>query len=630
MENKLVYYSTDEIDGYLDDLENKIRKEKGKDADLLLDYPSIYVHVWRSKEDIEKNKASIYIGETNDIIQRTKSHWQAAYIPANKRDKGNWQHHLLSDVDENNNRVVPKVYFFGHPFFHKSLTLDIENRLIDFCYSMDTANIYNGRTNPQGYYYGEENFENIFSAIWRILRENNKDIFLSQSEIKKSAIFKASPFHKLTNDQKEAKNTIINKTIEALLENKKSQLIFVEGDAGTGKTVLTTSTFYELMENEFIKKFDAKCFFLIRHKEQEIVYKNIARKLGFNEDIVQDPSGFLHKTSILDENNNFIPDENKMADIVFIDESHLLLNQNSQKFDKRFSSHQIDEILKRSRVTVMMFDSHQMLDKKNYAYFDYFDNLRNLAKNQNNDKNINDSNYIELHNQLRMSCSTKTINWIDEMTKNKKIYKLDLNNNCDENGYEVKLFDSPEQLHKAIVEKANKEETQLSRLIATMDWEYVNTRYRDDGIKYWQVEIGDWSLPWNEQYYWLDAYQKLNKRERKRYSTLDWAEKDTSVNEVGTTFTIQGFDLAYAGVVVGPSVKYDKQTDSIYFDEKHRTQPGMKGIREMHDGKKINLTEMISMNELRVLMTRGTKGLYLYVCDEGLKKIISNRISNKG
>ncbi|WP_235697653.1 DNA/RNA helicase domain-containing protein [Corynebacterium diphtheriae] len=33
---------------------------------------------------------------------------------------------------------------------------------------------------------------------------------------------------------------------------------------------------------------------------------------------------------------------------------------------------------------------------------------------------------------------------------------------------------------------------------------------------------------------------------------LSWAEKPHTINEVGSIFTIQGFDLNYAGVIIGP------------------------------------------------------------------------------
>ena len=51
---------------------------------------------------------------------------------------------------------------------------------------------------------------------------------------------------------------------------------------------------------------------------------------------------------------------------------------------------------------------------------------------------------------------------------------------------------------------------------------------------------------------------------KRRLKGLSWAEQPQTINEVGSTFTIQGFDLNYAGVILGPSVKY--RDGKIIFD----------------------------------------------------------------
>ena len=70
-------------------------------------------------------------------------------------------------------------------------------------------------------------------------------------------------------------------------------------------------------------------------------------------------------------------------------------------------------------------------------------------------------------------------------------------------------------------------------------------------LAYWEVRIGDWHKPWNRE-----LKKELGRKEKRRSKTLSWAEQPQTINEVGSTFTIQGFDLNYAGVILGPSVKY--------------------------------------------------------------------------
>jgi hypothetical protein len=628
---KPVMYKTQETAGYLSHLADDIKNTVGNDSDLLLNHPALYIHVWRNKCDYLNGTWSIYVGETNDIIERTKQHWNEAKVPPSKRKTGNWQYHMIEDVDDKGKQVIPMVYFFGHKLFHKSLTLDIENKLIDFCLAMETAHTHNGRGNAQGYYSGDDNLDDIFSMIWRELRKDNPDIFLTEASIKKSAIYKASPNHQLTDDQKAAKQLIIDRTVDAILTGGRGQLVFVEGEAGTGKTVLASSAFYGIIENELLKRLDLSCYMLMNHEEQRNVYKNMARKLGYSDDIVQIPTTFLKQHSILDSvTNTYIPDLSNIVDLVFVDEAHLLWNQNNQDYNTKFKEPQLDEIMKRARVTVIMFDENQILHKGQISAMNYMVAKRNLAKSQGPNPAGGEDNYIQMVNQLRMNCSKETMDWIDDISKNLVVPDIRLDSkHKDSNGYEVCLFDTPTELHDAIKLKAAKDETQLSRVIATYDWKYINGKFAPATQKYWQVDINGWTLPWNEQLYHVDIKQTLNNRQKRRYDALDWAEKDYTINEAGSTFTIQGFDLAYSGVILGPSVRYDKATKRIWFDERLRAWDNMIGNRTLQDGTVVNVTNTISQHELRVLMTRGTRGLYIYACDDDLRDALKNAIKSK-
>ena len=360
---------------------------------------------------------------------------------------------------------------------------------------------------------------------------------------------------------------------------------------------------------------------LMNHDEQRSVYKNMARKLGYSDNIVQIPTSFIKNHSILDTaTNKFLPDISNIVDLVFVDEAHLLWNQTNQAFDRRFGEPQLDEIMKRARVTVIMFDENQILHKGQISTMNYMVAKRNLAKSQGPNPAGGESNYIQMVNQLRMNCSQATMNWVDDITKNLIVSPLSLDSkHKDGKGYEVVSFATPAELLDAIKKKADKDETQLSRVIATYDWKYVKDTTAPATQKYWQVDINGWTLPWNEQLYHVDIKPTLNNRQKRRYDALDWAEKDYTINEAGSTFTIQGFDLAYAGVILGPSVRYDKSKKCIWFDESLRAWDNMTGNRTLQDGTIVNVTNTNSQHELRVLMTRGTMGLYIYACDDDLR-----------
>ena len=119
-----------------------------------------------------------------------------------------WQHLLKYQARD------PQLIVIGHSHFNKSFTLDIENRLIEYMMSSvgSVEQSHNGRGNPQNEYYPVKEFDDVFHKIWRGLRKIDKDLFLSETEIEKSALFKASPLKKLTDEQIDtATNNIIDK-----------------------------------------------------------------------------------------------------------------------------------------------------------------------------------------------------------------------------------------------------------------------------------------------------------------------------------------------------------------------------------------------------------------------------------
>jgi len=543
-------------------------------------YPVVYIHTWK-----DKGMNKVYVGESNDIFRRTRQHYETG-----KSDKKSWQSHINNDFSD--------LYVIGHEHFNKSLTLDVENRLIHYLSSVQNIDrVFNGRGNPQGSYYPVSEFDGIFSKIWRALRHYNKELFPTKSVVEDSAIFKASPLHKLTKDQLKAQALIIERVQEALISNEKNQLIFVEGSAGTGKTFLNSSTFYELLcnyekiyevspKNKREKKI--KCCLLVNHDEQLTVYKQIMDKLGITDkygNLVFKPTSFI---------NNHNPKE--PVDVVFVDEAHLLLTQGKMSYR---GNNQLKDILTRARVVVVMFDNKQTLTTEEYVDEKELEYYRSISKSKNN--------YINLTEQLRMLIDKKSMKWLDNFIDKGIIGKIPK----ESNKYEIKVFGTPKELENAIKQKAKSEKTKLSRLVATYDWPYIagkNPKYSD----LWEVTIGNWHKPWNRE-----LTKKMDRIEKKTISSLSWPEQPQTINEVGSTFTVQGFDLNYVGVIIGPSVKY--RNNRIVFDPSASCNNKATQYRTMPDGSKKKFGEKFLQNELNVLMKRGVNGLYIYACDEELR-----------
>lgn len=551
----------------------------GKDRELLVEYPTVYV----INDKVKKHKFDVYVGETTNISKRTEQH-----LTQDIHHRDDWEKLAQSKTS--------LMYIIGHEYFNKSLTLDIENKLMHYLSAVDTVeNINNRRTNEQSKYFTSEYFDEIFSNVWARLREKNEYLFPLKEAIEASALFKHSPFHKLTDEQIDAKIKIKNRVINAVENDLKEQLILVSGEAGSGKTVLMSSLFYDLMklDEEYadLEQFqNLKIHMLINHDAQLKVYQKIAKKLDLvpqkDQDIVSKPTRFINNTS---------PDE--PVDVVVVDEAHLLWTRGKQSYRGK---NQLYDLLERARVVVAVFDENQVLTAEQYWEDEELENIENLAEGGNN--------LIRLHNQMRIGADEQTVQWIRKFTDEQKV----LNIPKDSKGYEIKIFEDPTLLHQAVKEKNNIKDEGISRLVATFDWKYKQKGKPENG-EYWMVEDSGFKIPWNYEI-------KQPKKRNINYRNLSWAEQPHTINEAGSTYSIQGFDLNYVGVIIGPSVIYrDGQLQFVRENSENRLAVQQ---RTFNDGSKAHVADYLLKNELNVLLTRGVRGLYIYAVDNELQEAL--------
>lgn len=547
-----------------------------KDEQLILDYPTVYII--DDKISDKKHNYNVYVGETTDINRRTKQHLN------DDIRNGREDFKKLSDSS------TTEMYIIGHKYFNKSLTLDIENRLLHYLLSSESVkNVNNRRGNPQNDYYTSEIMDSVFSKIWRKLHSLNNVLFPIESVIRDSALFKASPFHKLTKEQKEAKSKIILQILSSLTQNLDGQLILVEGEAGSGKTVLMSSLLYDLFNsNEFpVSKDKMSIHLLVNHEQQLTVYQQMAKKLGLKNkngiDVVIKPTSFI----------NYQSKNNLKADVVIVDEAHLLLTQGKQSY--RGKNH-LKDLLANAKVVVAVFDENQILTTEQIW------ESADLAEMK-----LDAQCVISLRDQMRINAQQSTIDWIRSLVDEQVIYPF-----RKDDKYDFRVFDSPQEMYDAIKEIDQHQENGISRMLATYDWKFKQKGKPEDD-QYWNVTIGDFSMPWN-----------LQLPKDKATKNLSWAEQKQTIDEIGSTYTIQGFDLNYAAVIIGPSVKY--RDGKIIFDPSASCNEKAIRNRTLADGTRMKFGETLLKNELNVLLTRGVNGLYLFAVDEELQKALKEAI----
>lgn len=89
----------------------------------------------------------------------------------------------------------------------------------------------------------------------------------------------------------------------------------------------------------------------------------------------------------------------------------------------------------------------------------------------------------------------------------------------------------------------------------------------------------------------------------------DWINSPGAIDEVGSIHTVQGYDLTYAGVIIGPDLRYDPAEHRIvfdranYHDKKGRENNPKIGLRYSDE----DLLAYVR-NIYTVLLTRGIRG----------------------
>ncbi|MGN1275373.1 MAG: GIY-YIG nuclease family protein, partial [Floccifex sp.] len=225
-----------------------------KDKSLLLNYPMVYIFVW------EKNGLlKTYVGETEKLCARTEQHLEM---------KEQWEKDWVEAIPE------ARLLLFGHKSFNKSMTLEIENRLVLYTKFLKCSQ--NSRHNEQGMYNNQNEMFNIFQLIISKLvswQNGFTTDFQTLEDVQKNCMALASPFYKLTEGQSTIKNQIVEK-VNSLLENEKNegkkQLIILYGGAGTGKTMLLSSLLFSLYEQD-----NCKCDLVVNNQELAPTYQNM-------------------------------------------------------------------------------------------------------------------------------------------------------------------------------------------------------------------------------------------------------------------------------------------------------------------------------------------------------------------
>ena len=454
--------------------------------------------------------------------------------------------------------------------------------------------------------YAKDQFDDLTGKLTRLLRKGaGISIFnkVMQSPIRpsKKLLNEVSTMiesgdisaFSLIEDQIVARNIIINKIREmrANSSRNKKNVIIVNGGPGTGKTVIALHILAELAKlsnngNGLNVHYATKSKPLLEGVRAQL--STTSRML------------FSNVTSFVPSSS----DENSV-DVLLVDEAHRIQkNANNQytKAENRTDLSQIDTIIRAAKITVFFIDDRQAIRGVEIGSASM---IREAAERWN--ASVEE---CELKSQFRCNGSDNYLNWLEQVLYNKQV-----TSHFDTEDFDLRIMDSPQKMYESLVEQ-NNVPGQTARLMAGFCWPWSTNVVNGDLVK--DVKIGTFAMPW-------ETNDKVDRRSLKvSYPRwYEWAYKPEGIKQVGCIYTSQGYEFDYAGVIIGPDRKYDPVEDKIITDKSACKDPVLKRTQ-----KEATMTfDDYVRNIYRVLMSRGMKGCYLYVCDKELRKYLKELIN---
>ncbi|GAA3007422.1 DUF2075 domain-containing protein [Microbacterium aurantiacum] len=528
-------------------------------------------------------QGSVYVGETVNAVGRLKQH--------------------LANPAKSSFRRVRVVI---DETFNKSVCLDLESHLIRWLAGDGKFAVMNGNEGIiDARYYERDLYRESFRDIFEKLRADG--IFhRSISEIENSDLFKLSPFKVLTSEQAIAVEDIVEGLLDDLRSGATSTSV-IEGHPGTGKTIVAIflmKLLADIGDHDDTDEVEPDSmfaeFFVPENREllRGLRIGLVVPQQSLRESIKR----VFRKTPKLTDRQILTPfdigESDQRWDVLIVDETHRLnqrANQSSGVNNKRFvtineelfgsddvSKTQLDWIRAQSAHQVYLLDVEQTVRPADLPRV----TLRELAETARS----NHRRY-PLATQMRVRAGSDYVEFVRAVLRGEHRDQPA----PDFGEYDFRLFNDLGEMRQAILDR--EAESGLARLVAGYAWDWKS---RSDKTAY-DIEIDGVRLRWNSQ-------------------AKDWINSPGSVNEVGSIHTVQGYDLNYAGVVIGNDLRFDAERGCLYVDrESYRDAKGKENNKQLgivYSDE--DLLEFIR-NIYGVLMTRGIRGTYVYVCDSALR-----------
>jgi DUF2075 family protein len=289
-------------------------------------------------------------------------------------------------------------------------------------------------------------------------------------------------------------------------------------------------------------------------------------------------------------------------DLLILDEAHRIRATSNHRFmapAQRSGKSQVRELLEAARVCVVFLDPAQVVRPDEVGSVE---TILAEAARQGADTRV-----LSLDAQFRCAGSEAYVDWVDNTLGVRRTGQALWEG---DDGFDVRIVASPEELEAAIREKAAQGFT--ARMMAGYCWPWSKDLDEKGDLRL-DVQVGGWRRPWN-------ARPELTGLKPGIPRSHHWAYDPGGIGQVGCIYTAQGFDFDYAGVLWGRDLRYDWDQMEWVGD---RTQSFDTAVKRNAERFLANVK-----NTYRVLLTRAMKGCLIHFVDKGTERFVRSRMAH--
>ena len=548
-----------------------------------------HVELWRGHDHRYRNWPVVYILEDGRRV----------YVGETLNVAARMKQHLESEA----RGVLKAVRLVLDDRFNKSACLDLESRLIGLFAADGKYEVLNSNKGVvDADYYDRRAYQETFDEIFQALQEQDV-LTRTVPEIENSELFKLSPFKALNHDQAVAVEDVLE-GLFADLETRTSSEIVVRGAPGTGKTVVAVhlaKLLRDIADGRDDVDADALFgdFFSSGHRELlngfrlGLVVPQQALRASLRRVFQRTPG--LARDMVLTPFD--VGKSSERWDLLLVDEAHRLnqrANQASGPQNAAFAqiNHrlfgsdgdhwtQLDWMAAQSDHQLYLLDVDQSVRPAD---------LPEAVQRELTERTQRAGRSYPLSTQMRVRAGSDFVKHVRHALRGGGAPPPPLG------AYDLQFHDDLGEMHDAIRDRDG--EGGLARLVAGYAWEWKSKR--DPGAV--DIDVDGRQLQWNK-------------------TQKDWITSPGAVDQVGSIHTVQGYDLNYVGVMIGPDLRWDDAAERVvfdrsrYFDKKGMENNPRRGLVYSDD----DLLRYVT-NAYAVLLTRGIRGAYVYVCDPALRE----------